>query len=267
MAGWYNRRLATFDSATPLELIERPIGTYEQEFLIEGNSILSTIFVESLDPGASLEVTYHDHTTGELVGEQYDLADHRIITSPIDSDRLTVTRIHNHPVVRCNVIGGNVKFSVYITVIASFASDLDAALKFNDQIVALLKDKGMPIMGVDYVTGKYNFLKQLDGILQVGISNDNGILNTSIVSGNIAIGTTAIPLFVAPAKMAGRKILIIQPKNGTIFIGALGVTTSTGIEVVKKQIVRISTDVQWYGISAVSLIPGGGVTSSLVEGK
>jgi len=267
MAGWYNRRLATFDSATPFELIERPIGIYEQEFLIEGNSILSTIFVESIDPGASIEVTYHDHTTGELVGEQYALAAHRVITTPIDSDRLTVTRIHNHPVVRCKVIGGNVKFSIYITVIASFASDLDAALKFNDQIVVLLKDKGMPVMGVDYVTGKYNFLKQLDGILQIGLANDNGILNTSIIGGNRAIGTTAIPLFVLPAKMTDRKLLLVQPKNGTIFIGDSSVTVGTGIEVVKKQIVRISTDVQWYGISAIALIPGGGVTASLIEGK
>lgn len=183
----YLRRLKEFDSVVPLGLEERTPGIYEKPFLIEGNSILSTVFVESIDPGASLEVLYYDYTTGQDVGEAYQLEVHRILSTPGDIDRISVTKIHNKPIVRCAVIGGNVKFSVYITVVSSFTSDLDNALKYDEEIVNYLRDKGMPIMGVDVNDSEFNFIQARNGRLLVEIVADSREINKRLYMQNLNV--------------------------------------------------------------------------------
>lgn len=175
MASSYVRRLKAFDSATPFDLQDRAPGVYEYEFLVEGNSILSTVFIESADVGATLLVEYYDTTTGKEVGEVYNLASHRLM-SVFGDDRLTVTRIHNKPTAKCTVLGGNIKFSVYITVIESFASDLDAALQYEGDTVDINRDKGMPITAFETSTGLWGFLRTLNGKLQVDVP---GVLQTT----------------------------------------------------------------------------------------
>lgn len=173
--GAYLRKLSPFDTVTPLSLQTRGPGVYDEVFQIEGNSILSTVFVEWADPGAEVVVSWFDTTTGEAVGEVYNLIEHRPLSS-FGTDRITVTRIHNKPQLKATVTGGNVRFSVYITVVTSFASDLDAALQFEGDPVSILRDKGMPITAYETTTDQWSFLRTKDGRLQIDVP---GILQVS----------------------------------------------------------------------------------------
>jgi hypothetical protein len=80
--------------------------------------MLSSVFVESMDVGATLKVNFFDATTGADVGERYNLKSHDLI-SAVGSYRNLVTRHHNRVGCEAIVTGGNVKFSVYITALPS----------------------------------------------------------------------------------------------------------------------------------------------------
>jgi len=163
------RRLAEYESIDLLPLDTRAAGVYELETLIEGNSVLSTVFISSADPGATVKVSYYDTTTGDQEGEIYPLNEHPLLSSGPDVSRITVTRIHNKPRMRAEVNGGSVRFSVYLTVVSSFASDLDAALHLNGELVELSRDKGLPIVTWDETANTWNFLKSTGGRIQVDV--------------------------------------------------------------------------------------------------
>lgn len=176
MVAAYVRTLNEFDSDPILPLISRPPGVYEQPVMIKGNSLLSTVFVESADVGASVKVDWWDATTGKEVGEEYLLGGHDSISTSGIISRETVTRIHNMPIVRATVSGGNAKFSVYITVVSSFASDLDAALQKHLEIIDFARDKALPIVTWDTTTDKWVFLQSTAGKLQVDVP---GVIQTN----------------------------------------------------------------------------------------
>jgi hypothetical protein len=171
MSGSYLRRLKTFDSVVPYELQMRSAGVGEYEFLVEGNSILSTVFIETIDLGATLLVEYTDTTTGRDVGEVYALAEHRVLNTALDIDRITITRIHNKPKVKYTLTGGSAKFSIYITVVSTFASDLDNALQLENSAVNLFRHKGIPIAALETTANVWSFLRTLNGKLQVDVAN------------------------------------------------------------------------------------------------
>jgi hypothetical protein len=125
-------------------------GTYTQLAEIKGNSILSSIFLQSIDPGATLKINYYDRTTGAAL-ERYELTGHDLIddsVSPFTTVRILVTRIHHQVYAEAVITGGLVKFGLYATVVSSTASDLDSALKKDGTLVDLLTDKGLPAMGL-----------------------------------------------------------------------------------------------------------------------
>lgn len=156
-----------------LKLAPRAAGTYIINMLVEGNSLLSSVFIESADPGASVEVKYYDTTTGSLSGERFDLQDaHPVIagTAAPTTDRRLVSKIHNKPVMEAIVTGGSVTFGVYVTVVQSFATDLDAALQLDSQDADLATDKGMPMMCYDEETGKFYFIRCENGVIPVSFS-------------------------------------------------------------------------------------------------
>lgn len=164
------RRLAEFDSAGIVELQTLTDTILDIETLIEGNSILSTVFLSSVSVGGSLLVEYYDDTLGGHEGETYALNAHKLLTAPLQVDRLTVTRIHNKPKARITIIG-TCRFSVYLTVVSSFASDLDAALQFEGDLVDVNRDNGMPITAYETTTNEWSFLRTLNGRLQVDVPN------------------------------------------------------------------------------------------------
>jgi hypothetical protein len=181
--------LNEFASGEFFELETRGAGTYEQVGEIRGNSILSSIFIESIDPGATLKINYYDSTTGGDIGERFDLVGHPLIddTVPVLTTlRILVTRIHHRVVAEAIVTGGNIKFSLYATVVSSTASDLDQSLVYNEQIANLLTDKGLVAAGYDEGTGKFYFLPIDNGAVKVtGTVVAGGVttpLNTTIMT-------------------------------------------------------------------------------------
>jgi hypothetical protein len=87
-----------------------------------------------------------------------------------------VTRIHNKPNLRVTVTGGNARFSVYVTVVESFASDLDSALQYEGETVNIDNDKGMPIAAFEQTTSAWSFLRTNNGRLQIDVP---GVLQTT----------------------------------------------------------------------------------------
>ena len=162
-------RLGLYDSRDIVRLDTWAPGVYQQKMFCEGNSLLSTPFVLSLDVGASVYVEYYDFGVGGDVGEQVFLGDHNVISTPLTSDRKLITKMHNKPVIKWTVTGGNVIFGVYVTVVVTQASDIDSALKLDGQSVNLILDKGMPQVIYDTGSNTWEFASGTAGIQDVNI--------------------------------------------------------------------------------------------------
>lgn len=165
--------LNQFQTQILLPLESRGPGTYTREMLVEGNSLLSSVFIESGDVGATVEVKYFDFTTGLISVERFDLDDaHPVLSTAAapTTDRRLVSKIHNKPVLEAIVTGGSVKFGVYATVVLSFATDLDAALQLDGSTADLATDKGMPMVCYDEDQGKFFFIRCEDGTIPVSFS-------------------------------------------------------------------------------------------------
>lgn len=169
-------RISQFESKAVIALETRSAGVYYQKLSTAGNSILSTVFVESLDSGASLNVEYFDFGVGGDAGEAFPLNFHPTLTTPVTSSRRLISNAHDKPYLKCTVTGGNVRFGVYATVVLSSASDIDNALQLEGETVILSNDKGMPVVVYDEVNGVWRFARGEDGIQDVR------------VVGNVSIG-------------------------------------------------------------------------------
>lgn len=67
------------------------------------------------------------------------------------------------------------------------------------------------------------------------------IIASSIISGAITVSTTAVAVRVGASNLTNRKMLIIVPTSGTVYIGATsGVTTSTGVPIFANQVATFS---------------------------
>lgn len=161
--------VANLEEYQTIDLI--PLGTrspdtYVRYMLSEGNSILSSLYIESMDAGATIEVNYWDTTTGDKTNERYELNGHSPISGVSNyTDRILVTKIHNKPNIEVIVSGGNVRFGIYATIVSSFASDLDSALVYDHQSFVSSQDKAL--------IGAY--LHEASNELRVIRGTDNGI--------------------------------------------------------------------------------------------
>lgn len=160
-------QLRLYETRAIVPLETRGPNTYFQRLHTEGNSFLSSVFVQSLDVGASVLVEYFDTTTGQDVGETHFLGSHSAVSTALGDDRALITRMHNKPYVKATVTGGDVRFGVYVSVVSSFASDLDAALKKHGDLVNLALDKGLVAMYYDSIQGKFFFLPGENGAIKV----------------------------------------------------------------------------------------------------
>lgn len=161
-------RLGLYESKPILPIKTLTAGTYIIPMFTEGNSILSSVYVKSLSGGASLKVNYYDFGPGnnDLPGERYDLSSHNLITTADTTDRILVTKLHNKPHIEL-IVTGTVEFGIYVTVVASFASDLDTNMKLHAQLADLAKDKGLPAVGYNSVDGKFYFLPIENGAVKI----------------------------------------------------------------------------------------------------
>jgi hypothetical protein len=116
-------QLKEFESYMIIPLENRGIGTIQKLLQIRGNSLLSTVRVSAIDPGATLLVTYYDTTSGDISPIERNVVQTHSIMGGTGVDRKVVTRFHDKPVCEAIVSGGNIEFSVYVTVTADMALD------------------------------------------------------------------------------------------------------------------------------------------------
>lgn len=264
MTKTFLRTLREYDSDAVLPLAERSPGVYEQELMIQGNSILATVFVDGSDPGATVHVEWWDATTGKALGESFILGDHGTLTSG-EISRKTITRIHNKPTFRAVVAGGNVRFSIYVTVVSSFASDLDSSLQAEGEAVSVYGDKGIPIAAYEEESGVWKFLRVINGRLQVDVPD---VLVTQLPITNmtapttIVVGTIPVEAKAEELRLLGRRSIVLCP-NGKVWHGSTsGVTPSNGIPIFKND--RAVLDV---GDTPLYLVAESDVTVRIVEVK
>jgi hypothetical protein len=139
-------RIGLYEAKTVVPIDIFPAGTYE--FWIgqpAGNSLLSTVFVQELDPGTSVKVNYFDSGPGggQGVGERIDLEGHSLISTAPKSERRIITRISNKPKIEIIVTGGEAILGVHIAVVSDFPQE--PALRDGDT-ADLAVNKGGPIM-------------------------------------------------------------------------------------------------------------------------
>ena len=67
-------QLNEFHTQCALNHISRGPGTYEVLTGIRANSMISSVHVSAISPGASLQINYYENTTGGVVTENTPLA-------------------------------------------------------------------------------------------------------------------------------------------------------------------------------------------------
>lgn len=165
-------------------------GLYQVPLIIAGNSLFSSVWAKSMAVGASIKVRYFETTSGNIGEERVDIFEHAELTPALLNPQYgyttqgTVTPFHNKPVLEVEVTGGACEFGVYATVVDTFASDLDAALKFDQQVFNSLQDKGIPIIGLDETTGLFNIIRTRNGLL--GFTTDIGDPFREVAASTIA---------------------------------------------------------------------------------
>lgn len=154
------QQLDIYESTDIVPLKSRAPGTYKELLEIRGNSLLSTVFIKSIDAGATLKVNYYYFTTGKDDGERKDLNGHALLNSASTTpNQIVVTRIHNRVFVECVVTGGNAEFSVYTTVVQDFPMEGEVSIEEGSGINSF---QGIP----DQVSGS----AETDGTTQELIS-------------------------------------------------------------------------------------------------
>ena len=127
------------------------IGTYPVSLRVDGNAILSVLFVAALDPGASLTVQYYQ----QVRGVRDDLQKHEI--SETGTQSIIVGPQVNTPFVEAVVEGGSVTFALVGTARSDQPLDLStfgrlgSQSEFTDDTGLGVKTIEMgPLVRVDY---------------------------------------------------------------------------------------------------------------------
>ena len=154
--------LGEFETKSVLDLETRAPGTYYVKMMVRCNSLLSSVFIQTADGGATIKVNYFDTTTGsEDTPERYDLNGHDILgpANAGETNRLLVTKIHNKPVLEVIVAGGSATFGVYVTAVTSSASDIDSALIRDGDPFIPSTSKAIPMACYNEDTGTMQFIR------------------------------------------------------------------------------------------------------------
>lgn len=153
-------RLALYETKAVVPVQDFAPGVYTYPLHTMGNSLLSTLWVKTAG-GATVTIKYWDFGPGgaEFPGERVDLKTHATISTDDTTDRIIVTSLHDKPRIEITVTGGTATFGVYVTVVATFASDLDANLKFDQEDANLSQDRGLVISGYNPEDNKFYFLR------------------------------------------------------------------------------------------------------------
>lgn len=187
-----NTSMRQYQSLDIIKLQNRTAETYRRKITVAGNSILTTLFIKSMDVGASIEVKYYDDVSSQ---SENLLASHGVLTGQSDyHSRLIVTEIHNSFVVEATVTGGAVEFMVFTTIVDNFPLDLKGKLDGSDANLA--NDTGVPIITYDPSDGKFYLLQSNGGKLLLDIAGSSTLGDDGEVDLN-ATTWTAIPVSAA----------------------------------------------------------------------
>lgn len=105
-------------------------------------------------------------------------------------------------------------------------------------------------VGIDLNDGSGNSISSYNSQLEQA-----DIINTAITSGSLTVSTTAVAARVSTSNLANRKMLMIAPINGIVYLGSSSsVTTATGIPIYPNVVVSFSfsTNVTPFLIAASS---------------
>jgi hypothetical protein len=170
-------RLGIYDTIALVPVSSFPAGDYLIKSATYSNSILSTLWVKEIDPGAEILCRWYDigPGSGSMPGEKIYIAAHKLISTSDTSDRRLVSGIHNKAFLEISITGGNATFGVYITAVSSFPQEAP----FREGQEALLTtDAGSAIAVYDEAENKYYFLRGDNGKLEVIVSG--GTLSPSV---------------------------------------------------------------------------------------
>ena len=211
-------------------IISRGPGVITQEMLIQGNSILSSVYLHDIDTATSVTVKYYDTTTGgDLLSERFDLDSHDPLSTNGVTDRVTVTRIHNKPVMEVTVAGGSAKFGVLVTVVSSFASDLDSALIEDGETFVQDSTKAIPIACYDETSGQMFFLRCIDGSISTTIDEGTPFFTTGTTTSSPG-SSVNLTSFSVPASTTRKfsRIHVSSYAQGIFTLTAGGSTIAKG---------------------------------------
>lgn len=151
-------RLADKQSLAIFELASRPAGIYYAKLDMAGNSILSTLLVES-SSGATIEAAYYDITTGDQIGEANLLKEHTPLNSGLNTDKILIGNTHDKVFLKLSITGGSAVCSVYATIVSTSATELANALIEENQTVNFITDKAVAIGGFDEENNRWKFIR------------------------------------------------------------------------------------------------------------
>jgi hypothetical protein len=255
-------KLGLYEAKTIVPIQSLDPGTHTFQIgMPAGNSMLSTIYVQDLDIGATVKVNYHDCGPGDgtQVGERIDLSGHPLISTGPISDRRIIARLANKPKCEIIVTGGQVTLGIHVAVVADFPNE-PAIL--DGQNAALEADKGAPIVVYDDTQSKWFFWKGEDGVGKVetapGALTTAGKISEILINDSSWTQIPAIPL-------ANRRSLSIQNTSGfeikinydNSTIGYVGVKIKNEIE----RFYNITANIALYAKSR----PGSGTVSIIIE--
>lgn len=154
-------RLDPFDTqSVALPSIPLSPGTHTFQIQTRANYILSSLFLVSVS--GSVEVNWYQTTTGALGVERQPLATHGVIPSGDPAigttGTISVTSIHNKPVVEIIVSGGPCEIGLYITGLPGVGSKIDRALIENGDDASSGLHYGLITAGLDYVANQFRYI-------------------------------------------------------------------------------------------------------------
>ena len=139
-------RLRQNETVAIYELGQRQPGTYYQNLIADGNAIVSTLYVDQLDPGATVRVTFEDIGLSEKPGDMITLGSHEIMDTPGSVSKTSITRFHNRPRVKIVVAGGSVTFGHWVTLKSEAISDIQFGLGKTSVFTGQAPDTGTAVI-------------------------------------------------------------------------------------------------------------------------
>lgn len=151
-------QLNEFHTATALSAENRGPGTYTIKTAIRPYGLISTLFVHSIDPGATLKINYYEKTTGSELGERYELTGHCLVDANFTvpyTNKIHITALNNTVYLEAVVSGGSAYFGVTQSsaesnILSAYREDATfgiAGLSLNNSLKVAVSERASEVRG------------------------------------------------------------------------------------------------------------------------